>query len=191
MTSIEGTTYQRQRLTAERVSTGPDHRLAHPLCKALSYPRLGGSSTTMNARTTKLPSHILRGSSTMHHMREYVIVESAPLPDLPMQRMAHTGALNIPLSDSATSCDAAERGSLSPPELPTRAKRALENNNNLFAPWCHFWIEVFHRFLLSVFQVFYSAEPTYPITAKYLRILSPEKSRRGRPKPSLYRLHMG
>ena len=136
------------------------------------------------------PIPYIAGSSTMHHMREYVIVESAPLPDLPMQRMAHTGALNIPLSDSATSCDAAERGSLSPPELPTRAKRALGNNNNLFAPWCHFWIEVFHRFLLSVFQVFYSAEPTYPITAKYLRILSPEKSRRSRPKPSLYRLHM-
>jgi len=39
MTSIEGTTYQRQRLTAERVSFGPDHRIAHPLSKALSCPR--------------------------------------------------------------------------------------------------------------------------------------------------------
>ena len=137
------------------------------------------------------PIPYIAGFSTMHHMCEYVIVESAPLPDLLCRGGADLGALNIPLSDSATSCDAAERGSLSPPELPTRAKRALGNNNNLFAPWCHFWIEVFHRFLLSVFQVFYSAEPTYPITAKYLRILSPEKSRRGRAKPSLYHLHMG
>ena len=51
---------------------------------------------------------------------------------------------------------------------------ALGNNNSLFASRCHFRVDVFHRFLLSVFQVFYSAEPTYPITAKYLRILSPE-----------------
>lgn len=31
------------------------------------YPRDGGSSTTMNARTTKLPSHKVRGAYTMHH----------------------------------------------------------------------------------------------------------------------------
>lgn len=181
--------------TATFNSGAGEHRSGPPACSpALQSTFLSTVRRVINHNERsnhQAPIPYIVGSSTMHHLYEYVIVESAPLPDLPMQRMAHTGALNIPLSDSATSCDAAERGSLSPPELPTRAKRTLGNNNNLFAPRCHFWVEVFQRRLLSVVQVFYSAEPTYPITAKYLRILSPEKSRRGRPNPSLFRLRMG
>ena len=65
------------------------------------------------------------------------------------------------------------------------------DNHNLFALKCHFRIEGFQGHLLTIIQVFYSAETTYPITVENPHILNPEKSRRGRADPSIYRLHMG
>ncbi len=78
-----------------------EHRSGPPSCspaKQSTFLSAAGRVINHDERSNhQAPIPYIAGFSTMHHMCEYVIVESAPLPDLLCRGGADLGALNISL----------------------------------------------------------------------------------------------